>query len=281
MDHSPEDTQVTRAFDAVVEELDQPPRPRALSEVRMPMLAVLLALLLVVLAVLAGVQPLLRASQRLAMASERQRVQTAIEAYHMLDQLPAIPARGVPQCILPGDADAPFGRFLRGPTRYAYRWFEGGLGVHAVDDEPPEAYGALAVAALAHDLLRSAGNTEGLFPEGDGLARLQTHLEQHIQGGNALGLVNAASGSEAVWQAGEGPPPGGAAPAVLISQAPVHAYRYLKGRPEEAPKGSIVVYQSNAAAEAEVFLVRPDGRPAYLLLVGGPGAAPRRGSAGW
>lgn len=276
---SRDDTPLARAFDAVLDEPAQPTAPRVSSEARLAMWIVLLALLLVVLAVRLGVQPLMEATIRLSMATERQRVLTAIQAYSMLDQLPAIPARSAPRRILVGDADAPFARFLQGPTRYAYRWFEDGLGVHAVGQDPLEAHNVLAVAALAHDLLQGVdAGGYSVPPEGDWSARLEAYLVRHIEAGNALGLVNPVSGEATVGHAGE-LAAHEAAPAVLISDAPVHAHRYLARQPDGAPLGSIVVHWSEDGGKVEVFFVGPDGSPAYLLVASGAGTLPRR--MGW
>jgi hypothetical protein len=277
-----EDTPLARAF---LQVLEQPERARSTgtgSETLVTLLIVALALLLVVLAVRLGVQPMMDATERLAMATEKRRVQDAVESYLVLDQLPAIPARGAPRRILPGDADAPFARFLRGVSRYPYRWFEDGRGLHAVGGEPPEAGGVLAVAALAHDLLQTHNAPQGdpaLW--GDWQEQLQLCLRQHIEHGDALGLANPVSGGTDIRRlAGpaltqEGPP------AVLISDAPIHTYRYLSQQPTADLSGSIVVASQGAAGEAEVFWVSPEGRPLYLLIAGGSRALPRRARAGW
>ncbi len=58
-------------------------------------------------------------------AAEWQLVQTAIEAYNTFDVAEgaaAIPPRPTGAVVTPGDADAPFARYLKRPTVYAYAW---------------------------------------------------------------------------------------------------------------------------------------------------------------
>ncbi len=271
------ETPAARAFREALDQPQAKSRARARREPPVTLLAVASALLLVVLAVRFGIVPLMEATERVAMASERKRVQVALEAYRMLDRLADTPARAAPRRILPGDSDAPFARFLEGATRYSYRWFEDGQGLHAVGKEPDEALRALAVAALAHDLLQASE-----APVASGWqAQLQARLRLHMAAGDALGLANPVSGSVEIRRLADPATDPAMAPAVLISDAPIHTFGYLAQQRDAGLAGSIVVCRSESTGEAEVFLVRPQGDPAYLLLAGGAGIAPRRGRGGW
>mgnify|MGYP001054269600 CR=1 FL=1 len=67
-----------------------------------------------------------------AMSAELEIVRTAVDAYNTFDVVegaPEIPAREEPAVITPDDPDAPFGRYLKAPTAFAYTWGPAGEGI--------------------------------------------------------------------------------------------------------------------------------------------------------
>lgn len=93
-----------------------------------------LLIVLAILAILIGlvaltVGRLRQTAMERSMGMEKEIVQRAIDSYNTVDiagGAPAIPARAVAMPIIPGDADAPFTKYLDKRTRYAYSWGEKG-----------------------------------------------------------------------------------------------------------------------------------------------------------
>ena len=66
-----------------------------------------------------------------AMSAELEIVRTAVDAYNTFDVVegpPEIAARSR-AVITPDDPDAPFGRYLKAPTAFAYTWGPAGEGI--------------------------------------------------------------------------------------------------------------------------------------------------------
>lgn len=96
------------------------------------LLVVLAIMAILVAIVVPNLIALLPGAREKAMNAERESVQAAIDAYNTEDvavgSLTAITARSVAAIIDldGGEADAPFTKYLRSDTKYAYTWLAGG-----------------------------------------------------------------------------------------------------------------------------------------------------------
>ena len=94
------------------------------------LLVVLAIMAILVAIVVPNLTALLPGAKEKAMNAERESVQAAIDAYNTEDvavgDLAPITGRDVADVIASGDTDAPFTKYLRSDTKYAYTWLAGG-----------------------------------------------------------------------------------------------------------------------------------------------------------
>jgi len=94
------------------------------------LLVVLAIMAILVAIVVPNLTGLLTGAGQTAMDAEKDSVQVAIDAYNTqdvaVDNAGAISARGTADVIASADADAPFSKYLRETTKYAYTWLAAG-----------------------------------------------------------------------------------------------------------------------------------------------------------
>jgi len=224
------------------------------------------------------------------MLTERRTVETAVDAYVALNEEPAIPPRAIPAVINPGDADAPFAMYLSGSTKYRYRWYADGFGIHSPDDLDMTEASVSGVAAVAESILYLQDTTDAYARNGAGSPsswsrRIEEFVEQYQPGQplgeNGMGFVNPVSGKTSIynWDSVPLPLPAYVPPALLITDNAAYSYETLRSEPDPSAVnsvlGTIVVHRTESDGAIDVFRVDGSGRPYGLHVIKPPPDAPR------
>ena len=229
-----------------------------------------------------------------AMATEKDRVQSAIDAYNTqdvtVDEAAHIPARNTPAVITLSDADAPFSKYLRRATRYLYSWDADGenLNIYSADSK-------VLVAAVLNGYLPSAADAIRQvisMPDTNNRnfsaaasrwnRRLEWLMEQGTTSGrddpqyyntNVMGYVNPVSWKSAIidvtsipsqWVGTYTPP------AVLITNNSRYSYDNIEQASDIANVlGTIIIYRPNVQgnktpAAVQLFYVDENGKRSSL-----------------